>query len=57
MHGNPPNNPNNAQTNFKSSSKAKLPGQEINVRNVKNNVYVTHSGRMSKQMARLIASM
>ena len=57
MHANPPNNPNNAKTNLKSFSKAKLPGKEINVRSVKNNVYVTRSGRMSKPTARLIASM
>ena len=58
MHApnNPANKPINAKTNFKSSSKAKLPGKEINVRNVKN-MYVTHSGHMSKPTARLIASM
>ena len=41
MHANPSINPNTAKTNFKSSSKAELPGKEINVRNVKNDVYVT----------------
>ena len=57
MHANPSINPNTAKTNLKSSSKAELSGKEINVRNVKNDVYVTCSGRMSKPTARLIASM
>ena len=57
MHANLSINPNTAKTNFKSSSKAELPGKEINVRNVKNDVYVTRSGCMSKLTARLIASM
>ena len=56
MHATTPNNPDNAnaKANFKSSSKAKLPGKGINVRD---NVYVTRSGHMSKPTARLIASM
>ena len=57
MHANPSINPNTAKTNLKSLSKAELPGKEVNVRNVKNDVYVTCSGRMSKLTARLIASM
>ena len=57
MHANPSINPNTTKTNFKSSSKAELPGKEINVRNVKNDVYVTCSGCMSKPTTRLIASM
>ena len=58
MHANPSINPaNRAKTDLKSSSKAKLSGKEINVRNVKNDVYVMHSGNMSKPTARLIASM
>ena len=57
MHANPSINPNTAKTNLKSSSKAELPGKEINVRNVKNDVYVTCSGYMSKLTVRLIASM
>ena len=57
MHANPSINPNTAKTNLKSSSKAELPGKEINVRNVKNDVYVTRSGHMSKLTTRLIASM
>ena len=52
MHANPPINPNKAKGNFKSASKAKLPGKEINVTS-KNNV----CGHMSKPTARLIASM
>ena len=57
MHANPSIHPNTAKTNFKSSSKAELPGKEINVRSVKNDVYVTRSGCMSKPTTRLIASM
>ena len=46
--------PPSTNANIKHSDKAKLPGKGINVRN---NVYVTCSGRMSKPTARLIASM
>ena len=55
VHASPPNNC-NVKTNFKSSSKAKLPRKEINVRS-KNDVHVTHSAHMSKPTARLITSM
>ena len=46
--------PSSTNANIKHSDKAKLPGKGINVRD---NVHVTHSGRMSKPTARLIASM
>ena len=52
MHANPSINPNTTKTNFKSSSREELPGKEISVRNVKNDVYVMCSGCMSKPTAR-----
>ena len=46
--------PSSTNANIKHSDEAKLPGKGINVRD---NVYVTRSGCMSKPTARLIASM
>ena len=54
QHAPSPNTvPSSTSANIKHSDKAKLPGKGINVRD---NVYVTHSGCMSKPTARLIAS-